>query len=655
MILQLTKVYILILFMLCIPLYNIDLYNSYLHFEQSFLKSNTKKFKPPQGSFNYLLPSNTPDGSLQPELQRSQSISTGSAHGGTRSNSQRRQNRSASETCSGEITTPNPIPFPLPNPDYDEGEFRNLVEKSRETRRSSNLHVVPPEVMLPEPDYETSHSERESRKPLNRRSATRRTLSRQFGFNFSNLFANQASYVARRAFSKDGKHEETVEEKVARRKSLSLSRETFSPIDEGKYIGKPFSTETPYNLVSECKHELSKLLNMIQKLNAEVRELTILKNLISNCSCGTKNCVMCQENFELYNSHKSEYHKLKPSIESKADFIRENCLTGQSNKYESASHKQQNKELFSLIYEQIIRKNRLYVNTLFHRCEIADITDRIIKKQLKCRKCKKKREVCKKHSNLLQKLREIEFNKNKSLLEIEQLMEMIHLKMGNLPRRMVQDIVRLEEQDEMFIRSHVKVKECMKKLSITSADMSGLEKIFKKNKSSAKKNPKRKSFSGSIATKASSSRTGFIGEASTSGREKTRTTSELPPSASSIPSSRRHPSNSNGEMLYETNKMSKAQSSRAASLSRRTPSGASRRTAVSASAKAHRGSQSSFPSHPANSMKSSSLGPYSAPESGAIPKVRSGSSRVSQKTSKPETAKRKSDHKKMGKNSRSEK
>ncbi|CUV05997.1 unnamed protein product [Cryptosporidium hominis] len=654
MILQFTKVHILILSVLCVPLFNIDLYNYYPHFEQSFLQSNPKKFNPPQGSFNYLLPTNTPGTSRRLDSQRSGSVSTDSVHRRTSTNSQRRSSNVASGTLSDEPTPPHPIPFTLPDPDYGNSDFQTSVERSRELRKSSSdLHVVPPEVLLPEPDYEANYPEEESRKSPNTKSAIRRTLSRRAGFNLSNLLANQASYIARRSFSKDDKSKETIEEKVARRRSLSLSRETFLSIDESQFIGKPLSIQIPYNLISACKYELSDLLKLIKKLNLEVRELKVIKDLIGNCNCRTKNCAMCQENFELYNSHKSRYVQHRSSIQSKIDFLLENCLSGQSNRYESTSYIAFFEELFSLIYEQIIRKNRLHVKNLFHRCEIAVITDKILKKQIKCSKCKKKREVCKKHSSLLQKLREIESVKNQNKLEIEQTMDMINSKIEGLPKRMVQDLCRLEEQDEEFLKSHLKVRECMKKLSITSVNMSALEKIFKKNKSSKKKNQKRKSSLGSIATRPSSSRPGFIGETSASIGENIQITPELPPSTSSRPSSVRQPSHSDKGVSYKTSKTGRKSSTRATSISRRTPSGASRRTTSSPGAKGHSVSQSPYPSLQTGAMRLSPMGPFSAPESGAIPKVRSSEGTRAQQSSLHGATKKKSDYKNMGKASRS--
>lgn len=653
MILQFTKVHILILSVFCVLLFNIDLYNYCPHFEQSFLQSNTKRFNPPRGSFNYLLPTNTPGTSRRLDLQRSGSVSVDSAHRGTGTNSQRRSSSVASGAHSNEAASAHSVPFTLPDPDYGNSDFQDSIERSRELRESSsNLHVIPPEVLLPEPDYDANDTEGEYRKSPNTKSAIRRTLSRHAGFTLSNLLANQASYFARRSFSKDGQDKETVEEKVARRRSLGLSRETFSLMDEGEFTGKPLSTQIPYNLISLCKYELSNLLTLIKKLNLKARQLGVIKDRIGNCNCGTKNCAMCQENFELYNSHKSKYLQHKSSIESKIKFLTENCLSGQSNKYESVSFIAFFKELFSLIYEQIIRKNRLHVNNLFLRCEIVAITDKILKKQIKCRKCKKKHEVCKKHSILLQKLREIESSRTKNKLEIEEAMGMIQSKIENLPKRMVQDLCRLEDQDEEFLKSHVKVKECMKKLSITSVNMSALDKIFKKNKSSKKKIQKRKSSLGSIATRPSSSRPGFIGETSTGTGGSTKATSEFPPSASSRPTPIRQPSCSDKGASYKTSKMSRITSARAASISRRTPSGASRRTTSSPSTKDHSGSQSPYPSLQTGAMRISPMGPFSAPDSGAIPKVRSSGSTTAQSSLHKATKKR-SDHKNMGKASRS--
>ncbi|TRY51700.1 putative Secreted Protein [Cryptosporidium tyzzeri] len=653
MILQFTKIHILILSVLCVPLFNIDIYNC-PRFEQSFLQSSPKKFNPPQGSFNYLLPTNTPGISSRLDLQRSGSIPTDSAHQRTNTNSRRRSSSVASGTRSAEPSSTNTVPFALPDPDYDNSDLQPPIERSRELRKSSSsLHAVPPEVLLPEPDYDASYPEGEPRKSPNTKSAIRRTLSKHSSFAISNLLANQASYIARRSFSKDGKNNETVEEKVARRRSLSLSKETFSPIDGSELINKPLSAQIPHNLISGCRYELAALLTLIKKLNLEVRKLKKIKYLIGNCNCGTKNCVMCQENFESYNSHKLSYTQLISSIESKTEFLTENCFSGQSNKYESAPYTAFFKELFSLLHDQIVRKNRSHIKNLFLRCEIVVISDKILKKQIKCSKCKKKREVCKKHLKLLQRLREIESAKNENKLEIEQMMGMIQLKIENLPERMVRELYILEEQDEALLKSHVKVRECMKKLSITSFNMSALDKIFKKNNSSKKKKQKRKSSSGSIATRPSPSRPGFIEETSTNVGGSTQTTPELPPSASSRPTSVRQPSYPDKRSSHKTSKTSRKLSTRAASISRRTPSGASRRTISPPSTRGYSGFQSPYPSLQTGVMGLSPMGPFSAPDSGAIPKVRSSGSAAAQQSSSHKATKKKSDHKNIGKASRS--
>ncbi|KAH8583622.1 signal peptide containing [Cryptosporidium sp. chipmunk genotype I] len=624
MIPEYTKVHILILVILYFSLFNFNLRSFNPYFTQSFLQANTKKFFPPKGSFNYMLPGGTYIPSGQSTVRRPRSSSLKHKHLET-STHNRRSNSATGSSNYDDISTSNPVPFPLPPPDYDDDPSQSTVDRIRRSSESSTqLVVAPPELLLPEPDYHDEDLEEKTKESNKSRNTIRRTLSRKSGFGISNLLANQAVSVARRSFSKGDSQKETVEEKVARRRSRSLSREIFLYVDDTQFSNQVLSLEIPQNLREECKDVFAQLLSLIQKINSEVRELNVIKEYIRNCNCETNNCARCQDHFSLYNFHKAKYLENKSSMESKTEFLFDHCFSGSLNKYESSYYSRYFQELFSALYDQIIKKNRLYTRNLLLKCDIVTITDKIIEKQTKCRSCKKKREVCKEHSNLLQQLREIESAKTKNIADISLIMEDVLLKIGNLPTRMVRDLYRLEEEDEKFLTSQIIVKECMKKLSIKSTDMSALNKIFHKNKSSSKKSLRKKPSLGSTATKPSSFRPGFVGNTQTSSARKTQKTAQVS-STSSLSTSSRRPSSRpyEGASGTTTQRASQRLSTRAKSISRRTPSGASRRTPSSVGIKdSYHSSQSPHPSLLTQHMKTSPYGPFTGPESGAIPKTK---------------------------------
>lgn len=494
-----TKVHLFIFIIFYLSLSIIDLHQIPFHITLSFLQASPKKHSP-KGPFNYSLPSNGNTTPVTSTSQRFQSCS----RGGTKHTGSRHVQRAASGHLNWNPHPSSPVQVPLPPTDY--GDPMDSTSNTGGDEGPSS-RIAPPELLLPEPDYRSEDNEFETGSRSG--DLIRRRISRNRGFNLSNLLANQAQAIVRG--SSKGGSQETTEEKRVRRRIGTVMRESLEYVDDTQFRSEVFSTEIPRNLEEKCQNALLELLKLVELVNLNVRKLSTIQEYLRNCNCGTNNCAKCQDFSLSYDSHRSELTRLKDLLSSKIKFLYENCYSGRENKYESEYYTEFFKSLFSELHNEVTNKNRAHARNLLLRCEIMMITDKIMSKQTGCRKCKKKHEVCSKHSYLLTELREIESLKSKNSLIIQSSMNTLSLKISSLPTRLIRQLCELEAEDETFVESQIAVKECMNKLNIKSLGAPRLNNehlISVKIKGKFKK----RSSVGSIAIKSSSSRPGFVGD-----------------------------------------------------------------------------------------------------------------------------------------------
>ncbi|OII71224.1 uncharacterized protein cubi_01699 [Cryptosporidium ubiquitum] len=637
------KINLFIFIVIYLFLFVIDLHQVSLHISISFLQTIPKKNSFPKGSFNYLLP----PGTKTPSDSRIQRSSLSYSAGNEKTNSSVRGQRNAVNNQPNYGGTSSRAPsFSLPPPDYDDDSPTSPA--NTRMNREPSFKAVPPQLLLPEADYHDSDLEEQSSASFEPRDITRRRISRSKNFNACNLLANQAIAVSRRSSSRFGSQEMAFEGEKTKRKINSILRESLSYASQ-QFSQEVLSTEVPYGLIEKCREEFAESLKLVKHINSEITELKLIQEYLRNCNCGTNNCVKCQDYSNAYTAHKSKLAQLKNLLSSKMEFLYEDCFSGTSNKYESESYASIFSSLYTTLYNEITKKNRYHVKNLLLKCEIVVITDKILEKQRSCRKCKKKHEVCKKHSALLQKLREIESTKSKNNSIIKSSIDIINGRMNSLPTRLINDLFELEEQDEKFLTSQIVVKECMNKLKITSVNMSTLGNI-NSSSTKTKKSSKKKSSIGRTATRSSSYRPGFVGTIQTGTGTNSSKRTQGGATETTLISPEGFPSKPlnypyGGISSTINQKPSQKSSVKTTSISRRTSSHISKKTPLivsgrtssrisrktslsgsemlassSSNRNAYQGRQTQY-SHPlSRHMKTSPSGPFTGTESGAVRK-----------------------------------